>query len=130
MHVYGLQVCPPGLHITLGIFYRLFKLLEEACHELDLTAKFSDSQAGSTYDRYITALRQQSSLKESEERLAMQHRGLEQLVTSLGIALPNAVSSLPSYRQLCTELAERKDRLKRVVNSVIYIYITLYPYAR
>ncbi len=29
-------MCPPGLHITLGIFYRIFSLLEEECHLLDL----------------------------------------------------------------------------------------------
>ena len=33
-----LQVCLPGLHITLGVFYRLFSLLEEACHNLDVAA--------------------------------------------------------------------------------------------
>ena len=30
-----LQVCIPGLHISLGIYYRLFKLLEDAVHCLD-----------------------------------------------------------------------------------------------
>ncbi len=31
-----MQVCPPGLHIGLGIFYRLFQLMEDQCHQLDL----------------------------------------------------------------------------------------------
>ena len=83
----------------MGIFYRLIKLLEEACHELDLAVQLSDSQAGASYNHYITALRQQSALKEREERLAMQVNGMEQLVTSLSIALPNAAMlphSLPT----------------------------------
>uniref|UniRef100_A0A1X7VBE2 Uncharacterized protein n=1 Tax=Amphimedon queenslandica TaxID=400682 RepID=A0A1X7VBE2_AMPQE len=34
-NIYGISgVCPPGLHITLGIFQRLFNLLEEKCHQL------------------------------------------------------------------------------------------------
>ena len=89
-------------------------MLEDACHELDLAAKFRDSGAGASYANYITALRQQSTLKESEERLAMQVRGMEQLVTSMSLALP-AASSLPAYQQLCTELAKRRDRQKSVV---------------
>ena len=27
-----MQVCPYGLHITMGIFLRLFVLLEDECH--------------------------------------------------------------------------------------------------
>ena len=46
-----LQVCPPGLHITLGIFYRLFVLLEEVAHELDLRCAVQHGQAGSTYEK-------------------------------------------------------------------------------
>ena len=30
-----IKVCPPGLHITLGIFQRLFNRLEDECHLLD-----------------------------------------------------------------------------------------------
>ena len=59
---YVIQVCPPGLYLTLGIFYRLLKLLEDACHELDLIVKFSDSRAGSSYERHLKATRQQTTL--------------------------------------------------------------------
>lgn len=113
------QVCPPGLHITLGIFYRLFTLFEEACHELDLTAHVSVDVAGAIYGRYASALRQQSKLKEEEGRVEMQVSGMEQLVTSLGIALPNA-GSQPAYQQLCSELGARKARLQKVVSTCIY----------
>ena len=114
VHVHK-QVCPPGLHITLGIFYRLFTLFEEACHELDLTAHVSADVAGATYGRYASALRQQSELKEEEGRVELQASGMEQLVTSLGIALPNAESQ-PAYQQLCSELGARKARLQKVVS--------------
>ena len=36
MNVNVMQVCPPALLITLGVFFRLFTLLEDACHALDL----------------------------------------------------------------------------------------------
>eukprot|EP00731_Ephydatia_muelleri_P018612 Em0011g652a len=31
------QVCPPGLHITLGVFIKLYGLLEDECHNLTLS---------------------------------------------------------------------------------------------
>ena len=98
------------------IFYRLYTLLEEACHELDVKAQLQDSQAGASYDRYISALRQQSALKEDQERLAVQVNSLEQLVTLLGITLPSAASQ-PAYNHLCSEVAERREKLKKVVNK-------------
>eukprot|EP00057_Strongylocentrotus_purpuratus_P005186 XP_003730386.1 PREDICTED: uncharacterized protein LOC100891379 isoform X1 [Strongylocentrotus purpuratus] len=32
------QVCPPGLHFSLGIYNKHYKSMEMACHELDLKA--------------------------------------------------------------------------------------------
>ena len=120
-----MKVCPPGLHLTLGIFYRLFKLPEDACHELDLAAKFRDDQAGGTFDRYLSAVRQQNTLRESTERLKAQVEGMEQLVTAISIALP-AASSQPAYSHLCCELQHRRQRLKSLVKQTFkYIHITI-----
>ena len=93
----------------MGIFYRLFKLLEEECHELDLVAVLPPTEAGPTYERYTTLLRKQSTLQEEEEKVAVQVEGMEQLVTVLGIALPNASSYLP-YQQLCREVLVHKEK--------------------
>ena len=109
-------MCPPGLHITLGIFYRLFKLFEEACHELDAVAHFKDDVGGASFVKYSSSLREQNKLKEEEERIKKQVSGMEQLITVLGLALPNADSHLP-YQQLVLELRSRKDRLQKVVST-------------
>ena len=52
------QVCLPGLHIKLGIFYRRFTLLEDTCHELDLRVVLEDSidDGGVSYGRYVEAV--------------------------------------------------------------------------
>ena len=44
-----------SLSPTLGIFYWLYTLLEEASHELDVKAEFQDSWAGARYDLYVSA---------------------------------------------------------------------------
>ena len=63
----NLQVCIPGLHLSLGIFNRLWTLLEEACTELDLRlageSHGSPGIGGLTFSHYSVILEQMSSLK-------------------------------------------------------------------
>ena len=60
------QVCPPGLHISLGIFFRLFTLLEDECHELDVchSSQFQGSTAGSSFTAFVTAMKRQAELRD------------------------------------------------------------------
>ena len=60
-------MCIPGLHISLGIFNRLYSLLENACHELDLLQAekdtgAGDTRAGTSFGQYSAALRRLSEL--------------------------------------------------------------------
>ncbi|KAL5473227.1 hypothetical protein EMCRGX_G027683 [Ephydatia muelleri] len=55
------QVCPPGLHITLGIFTKLYGLLEDECHNLDLElALHSSEDAHSSFSTYSQELQRWS----------------------------------------------------------------------
>ena len=85
-----------------------FKLLEDACHKLDLAVEFRDSQPGASYDCYFTALKQQTHLRETEDRLKSQIDGMEQLVTSAVIAFPGATAQ-PAYQQ-CAMNYMREER--------------------
>ena len=61
-----MQVCIPGLHLSLGIFNRLFSLLENACHELDLLQAEKiggENTAGTSFGRYSAALRKMMEQK-------------------------------------------------------------------
>ena len=76
------KVCPPGLHITLGIFTKLYGLLEDECHALDLElALLSRKDAHSSFDTYSQELQMlrllQSELKQAEEAYAV----LQQMTT-------------------------------------------------
>lgn len=67
---YGIQVSLPALHITLGIFGRLFELLEQSCHSLDLQlAHLSNSgPAPEPYQKYVELVQTITSLKEKASR--------------------------------------------------------------
>ena len=69
--VYTLQVCPPGLHLSLGIFQRLFDLMEEECHLLDLKTSTitSDYVNANTFDAYIKTKTAIKTLEEEKKSL-------------------------------------------------------------
>ena len=73
----SLQVCPPGLHITLGIFFRLFSLLEDECHELDLAHMLHGAQAGSSYEQYLVSLQKKRDTEEEVRHLKDEVQRLE-----------------------------------------------------
>lgn len=78
-----LKVCLPGLHISMGIFYKLYSLLEEECHLLDLRLALQLSAntglATSSYEEYATSLRELTALKEQLEVLHHEHNSLKDL---------------------------------------------------
>ena len=89
------QVCIPGLHISLGIFNRLWDLLENACTQLDLElAKESDGMDGNTFERYGQALHKAAVLRE-QLKVEQQHLVVVcNLATYLMLNLPNPAGDL------------------------------------
>ena len=117
------QVCLPGLHISLGIFGRLFHLLEQSCHELDLRLAETTQQEGSgSFAHYCAALHKRQELKEKRDRRATQAATLEQLVGLLALTLPGADTNpiLSSLRQQATEH-------RRVCQQLVSTLVKMYP---
>ena len=87
----------PGLHLSLGIFNRLFELFEEACTRLDL--KFACRQdtttsiGGESFQNYVALhkklvdLRQQVTLAAKQSVLS-QHVRWKDLGLALGLLYP------------------------------------------
>ena len=87
------QVCIPGLHISLGIFNRLYSLLENASHELDLLQAekdTGDSHAGTSFGRYSAALRELDELQALHQVTEQVCRNGDQLLLHLTLSLPDA----------------------------------------
>ena len=58
LHILYVQVCIPGLHLSLGIFNRLYTILENAYHELDLLQAERngvENLAGTSFGSYSAA---------------------------------------------------------------------------
>ena len=108
-------MCPPGLHITLGIFLRLFVLLEDACHQLDLSASLQGSDCGPSYERYSAALSNLTNIKDKQLRLQNELNVLEQIVTFTAATAANATTN-PLFNNLASTVASMKEKKKKHVN--------------
>jgi hypothetical protein len=112
-------VCIPGLHISLGIFDRLWELLEDACNELDITIIKHEHQTttGEDFGVYITALNNAQQLR---EKIKIQHQHaavLGDLVTYLMLHLPNAASD-PILKQAQREVTDHNRTITTTVGNI------------
>lgn len=74
--------------MSLGIYDRLWELLERACTELDLQLAHHSTEEGgdgNTYQQYIAALRKRFSHVTEDTRATT----LEQLATFFSLHIPN-----------------------------------------
>lgn len=114
-------MCPPGLHITLGIFMRLFVLLEEDCHKLDQCMRIQGGDKGPSYEKYSSAMDNTRALKDEQQTLKDALQLLEQLLThSLVTGCASSVSN-PLILELVSEIQKRKGRMKDIVSPIAYI---------
>ena len=118
-------MCPPGLHITLGIFFRLWSLLEEDCHLLDI--ELAKRTAPESVDRaafvdYSTAIKKQSQLKEQrlelEKYIATLNCGIAQI--ALQVATPEVQPIITALQQ---EASSSTNKLQDVVGIHVHFVV-------
>ena len=115
-----MQVCPPGLHIMLGIFTKMLHLLEALCCQLDLelashTTDF-DSFNFSKYSQALqrlpllqgdleTAQHSQEVLQQAATYVTLVHGEVNPLAVDLlkqSAAKKKSVKALVSHYTICT----------------------------
>lgn len=108
-------MCIPGLHISLGIFNRLWDLLEGACTKLDLElAKENDGMDGNTFEQYSQALHKAAVLRE-QLKVEQQHSVvLGNLTTYMMLNLPNPASD-PSLVHAFGEVQSLQQTIQTTV---------------
>ena len=105
----------PALHIGLGIFYRLYTLLEQAAHQLDLRLAKGKTGSGvlggKEYSKHLMTV---ATLKEEREAHILAVGVLEQLATQIALCATTETSveaqiahvreAISSYRKKTEEL--------------------------
>eukprot|EP00731_Ephydatia_muelleri_P017855 Em0010g953a len=82
-------VCPPGLHMTQGIFMKVFSLLEDACHSYDMQLAFINQTTNSTssFSAYCVELHKLQMLKAKYAECKAELADLEEVMTSVAVCL-------------------------------------------
>ncbi|KAL5508865.1 hypothetical protein EMCRGX_G004125 [Ephydatia muelleri] len=82
------QICPPGLHITMGIFTKLFELFEDFCHSLDLELAFYHTEVDqSRYSLYSQELQRLHQYKVELQEAKQSESVLQQLATYMAVLI-------------------------------------------
>ena len=108
-------MCLPGLHITQGIFQKLFGLLEEACHELDLklaSCHHSIEHHGS-FTPYTVALQ---DLNKTKADLDVAQQSAEQIMVYSSVVLDKENPLVQGLLKQCDET--RKNVQELVILSI------------
>ena len=118
-----MQVCIPGLHVSLGIFHKLFKLLQDACHQLDVrAADYSGNgvhhsltaMGGDQYKKYVQAIQE---LDQKEEEACQQEeivKNTEQLVTWMCL---NETGNTQVIDKMRHQISESKKQVIALVGA-------------
>lgn len=119
------QASLPGLHISLGIFMKLWTLLEAECHKLDL--RLAQHTTGTTGDRetflkYSAAIHDLTRMGEEKENAEQHTRMLDGVVTTL--ALQWDVQN-PRLIELRKEAAVAQELVHTMVYNIQVINIYL-----
>ena len=128
------QVCLPGSQITLGILIRLFTLMEDECHKLDLEMAESGSAVpsssdSSTYTNFIAVVQRERALVDKKSNLEDQIKFLEQtlsflLLTSSSSSLPaNAVEKIiGNKKEQILVIVSKEAKCTHIHNHIFHIY--------
>lgn len=105
----------PGLHISLGIFLRLFVLLEADCHMLDMTMSIQGGSGGPSFDRYSSALQDKMKLQDEQKELKASLLVLQQLLTYTLTTGGMTSTTNPLLLEVVSEIQKTKAKLQHIV---------------
>ena len=111
-----LQAALPGLHVSLGIFMKLWRLLESDCHKLDLELAMVGK--GREEDRegfalYLERIQEISKLEEEKEAATQYATTLDGLTTAVAMRVGQTSQMVQNLRQ---EAIKARDHLTQIVS--------------
>lgn len=118
-------MCLPGLHITLGVFLRLFTLLEDECHKLDLEiASGTNVQSGDrpSFVDYSLAVQMERALLDEQTAEEKQVKWLHQTISR-----SSDPSTDPQIASVAKYLDERKNRISDIVSAYNVCLLHFHP---
>ena len=118
------QVCLPGLHITLGIFMKLFReVLEKYCREMDarilnhnIVSRDDINFNDENYVNYVHLIRQRADLMYEKDDLMAVKIDLEEQLEWLAVAQSEADEAV--YQEEISAAQSRIDEIEMEVSEI------------
>ncbi|KAL5479256.1 hypothetical protein EMCRGX_G022753 [Ephydatia muelleri] len=111
------QVCLPGLHITQGMFTKLFDLLEASCHEWDLKLAYHYQRvSSSTFTTYSAQLQRLQAAKSELEVAKHSKETTEQLATYMVLLYGEQSNVVTQY--LLQQAEEQRESVDKLISSI------------
>lgn len=119
----SLQVCPPGLHISLGLFLKHYNSMEKACHQLDLktVAYLAPQDNPDNLSKNMVLMVEQHRLKALLAEKEEERKDLMEQLSCFILLYPEETASQPVH--LLQEAVEEKDS---EINDAVCIDFFLY----
>ena len=115
-----MQVCPPGLHIMLGIFTKMFHLLEALCCQLDLElASHTTDFDSSNFSKYSQALQRLPLLQGDLKTAQHSQEVLQQVATYVAL-----VHGEENPLAAAVDLLKQSAAKKKSGNALVRHYTT------
>ena len=115
------KVIIPTLHISLGVFKKVYDLFEEECHMLDVTIlkerlEAEDDANCTHFDQMVAS--EASRLDRLQRDIQVQQSELERLQDELPLNLLNSLTDNHAY----SDVANRVDKQKADIATLVSQY--------
>ena len=126
----NLQICIPGLHISLGLFLKFFDMLVGECDELDTKIAWKLAESSSQLDgmgdltEHITLLRQAAEHSKAAQDYDAQAQSTDEYVVDLLTVPSNVIvfsegNENPLITSLLNSVKELKEKAENEVCCLI-----------
>ena len=116
-----LQVVLPGLHISLGIFLKLWQLMERECHKLDLQLAQETRGVDGDRARFLNHSSLIHEISELEDRKVQEEqyaRTLDSACTSIALQLGDGAEQNALLLELRREAVRAQDSVETTVSCI------------
>ena len=122
--MYYFQVALPGLHISLGVFHKFFKILEDECSVLDLkiAEKLAEKEEGAGNEKFQRFIESVEKMSRVETMIAKLNDGIKFLNDAIQFQILNNPENEILLRNLYTN---RLEELLKELQDKVFLFKAL-----
>ena len=124
--MYCFQVALPGLHISLGVFHKFFKMLEDECSVLDfkIAEKLAEKEEGAGNEKFQRFIESVEKMSRVETMIAKLNDGIKFLNDAIQFQILNNPENEILLRNVYTNRLE--EVLKELQDKVFLFKALLF----